>query len=103
MGGQAGAVLGAVLEAPWRWRWSSAAAHVAGRDDGLGRVTPLLERVKDWRQFLTQALAADEAELLRRHTRTGRPLGETTFLNRIERMLHRVIRPAKPGPKPIGK
>ena len=27
---------------PWRWRWSSAAAHVAGRDDGLVRVAPLL-------------------------------------------------------------
>ena len=34
---------------PWRWPWSSAAAHVAGRDDALVRVAPLLERVKDWR------------------------------------------------------
>ena len=27
-------------------------------------------------------------------------LGDTTFLDRIERMLHRVVRPAKRGPKP---
>ena len=92
-----------LCRAPWRWRWSSAAAHVAGRDDGLVRVSPLLERVKDWREFLTEALAADEAELLRRHGRTGRPLGEPAFLDRIERMLHRVVRPAKRGPKPMEK
>jgi putative transposase len=88
---------------PWRWRWSSAAAHVAGRDDGLVHVGPLLERVKDWREFLTEALEADDAELLRRHTRTGRPLGETVFLDRIEQTLHRVVRPAKRGRKPMQK
>jgi putative transposase len=89
-----------LCRAPWRWRWSSAAAHAAGCDDGLVRVGPLLERVKDWREFLAEALEADEAELLRRHERTGRPLGEATFLDRIERTLHRIIRPAKPGRKP---
>jgi putative transposase len=88
---------------PWRWRWSSAAAHVAGRDDDLVRVEPLRERVQDWRQFLAEVLPTEEVELLRRHARTGRPLGETAFLDRIERMLHRVVRPAKRGPKPREK
>jgi putative transposase len=86
--------------APWRWRWSSAAAHVAGRDDALEQVTPLLERVKDWRAFLTEVLEPEEAELLRRHERTGRPLGESAFLDRIERTLGRTVHPAKRGPKP---
>ena len=85
---------------PWRWRWSSAAAHVAGRDDGLVHVTPLLERVKDWRAFLTEALTPEQAEVLRAHERTGRPLGEPAFLDRIERTLHRIVRPARPGRKP---
>ncbi len=83
-----------------RWSWSSAAAHVAGRDDGVVHVTPLLERVKDWREFLTEALVTEEAELWRGHERTGRPLGTPTFLERIERALGRRVRPAKPGPKP---
>jgi putative transposase len=90
-----------LCRAPWRWRWSSAAAHVAGRDDDLVRVEPLLDRVQDWRQFLAEGLPTEEVELLRRHARTGRPLGETAFLDRIERLLHRVVRPAKPGPKPM--
>ncbi len=85
---------------PWRWRWSSAAAHVAGRDDGLVRVAPMLKRVKDWRQYLAEALEADEAELLRRHERTGRPLGAAAFLTRIEQTLGRNVRPAKAGRKP---
>jgi len=76
---------------------------VPDSEDGLMRVAPLLERVKDWREFLTEALAADEAELWRRHASTGRPLGEPAFLDRIERMLRRVVRPAKRGPKPMEK
>ena len=63
------------------------------------RVGALLERVKDWRQFLAEAVAVEEAELLRRHARTGRPLGESAFPDRIERTLHRIVRPAKPGRK----
>jgi putative transposase len=88
-----------LCRAPWRWRWSSAAAHVAGRHDGVVRVTPLLERVTDWREFLTDALSAQELELLRRHEHTGRPLGDPAFLTRIERTLGRIVHPAKRGPK----
>jgi len=91
-----------LCRAPWRWRWSSAAAHVAGRDDGVVQVAPLLERVPDWKGFLTEALEDEEVELLRRHERTGRPLGGTRFLNRIEKRLRRSVRPAKAGRKPKG-
>jgi hypothetical protein len=34
-----------------------------------------------------------------RHQRTGRPLGESVFLERVERTLGRVVRPAKRGRK----
>lgn len=85
---------------PWRWRWSSAAAHVAGRDDDLVRVAPLLKRERNWRQYLLEPLEAAEAELWHRHERTGRPLGEPAFLDRIEGMLGRIVRPGKPGRKP---
>jgi putative transposase len=85
---------------PWRWRWSSASAHVAGRDDDVVSVAPLLTRVKDWREYLTEVLEAREAELWRQHERTGRPLGEGAFLDRIEQTLGRIVRPAKRGPKP---
>ncbi len=73
---------------------------MAGKDDGLVRVGPLLKRAGDWRAFLCEGLEADEAELFRRHERTGRPLGQARFLERIEKTLGRVIRPNKRGPKP---
>jgi putative transposase len=88
---------------PWRWRWSSAAAHVAGRDDGVVRVSPLLERVKDWREYLMEPLEAEQGELWRRHERPGGPPGEAAFLERIEGLLGRSVRPAKRGPRPKEK
>jgi putative transposase len=89
-----------LCRAPWRWRWSSAAAHVAGRNDRLVDVAPLLARVGDWRSYLASGLSVEEANLLRGHERTGRPLGSLSFLKRIESRLGRVIRKKPPGRKP---
>ena len=44
--GELNPVRAKLCRVPWRWRWSSVAAHVAGRDDGVVCVSPLLERVK---------------------------------------------------------
>lgn len=85
---------------PWDWRWSSAAAHVGEVDDALVRVKPLLERVRDWREYLMEPLEAEQEQRWHRHERTGRPLGESEFLDRIEGILGRCVRPAKRGPKP---
>ena len=84
------------------WRWSSARAHLEGCDDGLVQVAPLLERVPDWRAFLAGGLADDALEAIRRHARTGRPLGNAAFLEALEARLGRPLRPGKPGPKPRG-
>jgi putative transposase len=61
-----------MVEHAWDYRWSSAAAHVAGEDDRLVTVRPMLERVADWREYLGQELSAAELRALRRHNRTGR-------------------------------
>jgi putative transposase len=85
---------------PWQWRWSSAPAHVAGRGDALVNAGPLLERVDDWRKYLAAGLNAEELALLRQHERTGRPLGGSAFLRRIERKLGRILHKKPPGRKP---
>ena len=82
------------------WPWSSARAHLAGRDDGLVEVAPLLERVPDWSAFLAEAPEDAQLETIRRHGRTGRPLGSPHFLARLETRLGRRLRPAKRGRKP---
>ena len=82
------------------WPWSSAKAHLKGRDDRLVKVAPLLAMVGDWKAFLRSAMREEELRALREHGRTGRPLGSPTFLDRLERLVGRVLKPQKPGPKP---
>src|SRR6267142_4462216 len=77
--------------------WSSARAHLLGRDDGLVRVGPLLTRVPEWATFLRQSTEADLSSELRRHETTGRPLGNEAFVQELERSLGRMLRPQKGG------
>jgi putative transposase len=82
------------------WRWSSCSAHLAGHDDVLVKVKPMLKRWTDWRELLSLGVEDSDAVLIRLHTRTGRPLGEKAFVAAAERKLHRVLAPQKRGPKP---
>ncbi len=47
---------------------------------GSVRVEPLLELMADWRSFLEEDITKEEMECFRFHERTGRPLGDETFL-----------------------
>ena len=59
---------------------------------------PLVAEVSDWRRFL--AAEEENVEPLRRHLRTGRPLGDAAFIARLESRFHRTLRKRPPGPKP---
>jgi putative transposase len=91
-----------IVRAPEEYRWSSARAHLGGRDDALVKVAPLLEPVAEWKAFLAAGPDAEAHAALRAHERTGRPLGGEAFLASLERRLGRVLHKAKPGPKPRG-
>jgi REP-associated tyrosine transposase len=82
------------------WRWSSARAHLAGRNDGLAVVRPLLDRAPDWAAFLRAGLSEDDHEAIRAGERTGRPLGSARFVAGLEKRLKRKLARQKPGPKP---
>jgi putative transposase len=82
------------------WKWSSARAHLTGKDDGLVTARPLLDLVSDWPAFLTAGLAAPEREAIRAHERTGRALGSEDFVAGLEKRLRRVLKKRRPGPKP---
>jgi putative transposase len=92
-----------LVKAANEWPWSSARAHLARSDDVLVRVKPLLEVLGDWEGFLQSEAAEEELFALRRHERTGRPLGSDGFLERLEKLLGRTLRCAKPGPKGNGR
>jgi putative transposase len=89
-----------LVQSPAEWRWSSARAHLEGRDDDLVTVRPMADRVDDWQAYLDTGLSDEEAERIRYGERTGRPLGAKTFVERLEKELGRRLRPRKRGPKP---
>ena len=88
-----------LCQQPEEWPWSSARAHLQACDDELVQVRPMLERIQDWTGYLAQPLSEAEHEHLRRHTQTGRPLGDDSFIDQLERRLQRPLRPQKRGPK----
>ena len=61
---------------------------------------PVAGEVNDWRRFL--ATQDDDATLdaIRLHGRTGRPLGDVRFLQRLQRRLSRRLIPGNPGCAP---
>ncbi|MDY6823811.1 MAG: hypothetical protein SWH68_08475 [Thermodesulfobacteriota bacterium] len=85
---------------PARWPWSSALAHMVGKNDKLVNVEPVLSIISgDWQQFLSGAFSNEELEDIRKHSRTGRPLGSATFVAELENKLGRKLKPQKPGRK----
>ena len=94
-------VRGGLCGKPEQWPWSSVRAHLRGRDDDLVCVRPMLERVGDWRIYLTTDDTEDTYSRLRTHTQTGRPMGSERFVSRLEKLTGQRLRRQKPGPKPI--
>ena len=89
-----------LVKKPEDWPWSSAGSHMNGKDDILVKTKPLLEIVnKPWEKFLVSDTQEQEIALLRKHERTGRPLGGDSFIESLERLLDRDLKPQKPGPK----
>lgn len=87
---------------PQDYRWSSARAHLAGQDDKLVSVTPLLQRMPDWRTFIDDRPSKDDVDRVERHSATGRPCGGVGFIAEAEARLGRTLAPAKRGPKSVG-
>ena len=90
-----------LVSRPADWPWSSAVAHLRGRDDKLVKVGPLRAIVPDWKAFHDGGVSEHDLEKLRRHARTGRPLGDETFLGRLERVVGRALKPQKRGPNKV--
>ena len=91
-------VVSGLVDKADKYRWSSAHAHMEGKDDILVKALPLLKIAGDWHDFLEYP---DEAvtDRLRQHEKTGRPLGGADFIGRLEERLLRILQPQKPGPK----
>lgn len=86
-----------LVKKPEMWPWSSCRAHLNGEKDRLIRSPRPLRDANEWATLLEGGM--DESRDFRRHERTGRPLGSETFLNRLENLLERSLKPGLPGRK----
>jgi hypothetical protein len=57
----------------------------------------LLAMIADWRGFSNSAIREEELRDLREHGRAGVPLGNATFVERLEQTVGRALRAGKPG------
>jgi putative transposase len=86
---------------PEQWPWSSALAHLSGYDDTLVKVIPLLALTGGrWKDFLGAPVREEAIRNMQRHEKTGRPLGSGSFVENLETMLGRILKPKKAGRRP---
>jgi len=80
--------------------WSSAAGHTGRRVDPLlSDRRGLLSRIENWSEWLRTAEPEGTLDQFRLHTRTGRPVGGSAFVETVESRLGRFLRP-KPRGRP---
>ena len=84
------------------WPWSSVRAHLAGADDELVTVRPVLERAPQFAELLAESGDAGFAAL-RASEGSGRPMGNPEFIAGLERLLRRPIARRAPGRKPAAE
>ncbi len=86
---------------PGDWPWSSVRAHLAGRDDALASVQPVLALAPRFADLLALS-PSEQAQLdgFETLSANGRPLGGPEFIASAERKLGRSLRRGKPGPRP---
>jgi len=82
-----------------QWPWSSVKAHLSATDDTLVRVAPVLKRCPDFATMLESGEDEEMDRALRKAETTGRPVGHSDWLGRMEQITGRQIRPQKRGPK----
>lgn len=90
-----------LVDQAWNYPWSSAAAHCGLRDSGglldLERWRATIGE-QDWADTLLTFPTETELQQLRRSTMSGRPVGDDTFLVKLESVLGRRLRS-----RPVGR
>jgi len=85
---------------PWRYEWSSAAAHTDEKAESELLNLPRWYKqitAEAWRKELAEGLTEAEVAKIRLRTHTGRPLGSDSFLSKLETLLGRRVRPLAVG------
>jgi putative transposase len=88
-----------MVKKAWQYPWSSAKAHV-------DKLNPLIlddcffsQEMKDWAGYISEEDEDKDIIAFRKHSRTGRPLGDKKFIDKLEKTTGRRLYIKKPGRK----
>ncbi|MDO8747739.1 MAG: hypothetical protein Q7J72_01305 [Candidatus Omnitrophota bacterium] len=59
----------------------------------------VIEEIEDWKAFLAGQDQDQNMKLFKKHARIGKPLGQEGFIENLEKITSRILRPQKPGRK----
>ncbi len=88
-----------IVENAWDYPWSSARAHVFKQKDPLLDDNFMASEIENWRLFLSEEDKQIDVNLIKMHVNNGRPLGDSQFIEAIEKLTGRILHRQKPGPK----
>ncbi len=81
-----------MVDKPENYKWSSAGAHVyKNTDPVLANNCYLIERVKNWQEYLNEKEDSVMTSALFQNTKTGRPCGDEVFISKIEDIVGRKL------------
>lgn len=92
-----------MVKAADEYKWSSARAHMQAQDDILVKAGPMLEMVPNWGDYLAEPEKHGEYEDFKTTEKSGRPMGSEMFVERLEVLLGRTLKPKKRGRKRKGR
>ena len=77
-----------IVKHPIEYTWSSAKEHTDKLYNGILDTSALFDyidiRQNKWKEFIDQNDATEEVSIIRKYTMTGRPLGDESFIKKLE-------------------
>ena len=88
-----------IAKKPWDYEWSSTKHHMGFVHNPLVKDALLKGLIGNWEDFLTTAPDTGNIKLLQLHERTGRPLGDDAFIEKLESILKIDLKKKRAGRK----
>ena len=88
-----------IAEKPCDYLWSSAKHHTQLISNSMVKDFILQDLIEDWDEFLAKTPDDNDVKLLQLHERTGRPLGDNAFIDKLESFLNINLHKNKAGRK----
>ena len=86
-----------IAKKPWDYRWSSTRHHMMIDKGSLVKDNLLRGLIGNWKDFLNTVSGDDDIRLFQLHERTGRPLGNNTFIEKLEFLLKIKLKKKRAG------